>query len=315
MANPAKRILVAPLDWGMGHAARCIPLIRQLQQQGAEVLIACPPALESRMRLSLSNVDFIPLPGYGIRYHKGLPVWLSVLLQWPKLRRAIRHEHQWLLEQAQAMDVQQIISDNRYGLWHPKIHSVLLTHQLQPKAPFGGGIAAALVRFVMRRLLAPFQEIWVPDADGSNRLSGQLSEPFSNIPPVRFIGRLSRFQATPDVPRQSGTMLAILSGPEPHYSRFYHEAKAKAHRDGLAFRALGWKLPEAGLAADVLLNLSDEHFATEVCRAEIVLCAAGYSSLCDLLVLGRPDAVLFPTPGQTEQAYLARRWEEERELK
>jgi hypothetical protein len=88
-----KRILIAPLDWGMGHATRCIPLIIKLQQQGAEVLIAVPQTLETRLRQSISNVQFIPLKGYEIRYHKGVPVWLSVLVQSFKIRKAIRDEH------------------------------------------------------------------------------------------------------------------------------------------------------------------------------------------------------------------------------
>lgn len=260
------------------------------------------------MRLSLNNVDFIPRSGYGIRYHKSLPVWLSVLLQLPKLQRAIQQEHRWLLEQAEALDVQQIISDNCYGLWHPNIHSVLLTHQLQPQVPIGGSFARALMRLVMRRLLAPFQEIWVPDEEGPDRLSGQLSEPFSGVPPLRYIGRLSRFEAPPNIQRQAGTVLAILSGPEPHYSRFYHRAKEKAHSEGLDFQALAWKMPNGGNPDDVLLNLNDADFAQAVCSAEKVQCSAGYSSLCDLLSLGRHDAELFPTPGQTEQQYLAERW-------
>ncbi len=308
MANPEKRILLAPLDWGMGHATRCIPLIWQLQEQGAKVLVACPPELESRLRLSLQNVDFISLPGYNIRYHKGLPVWLSVLLQLPKLRRAIRQEHQWLLEQAQALDVQQVISDNRYGLWHPQIHSILLTHQLQPRAPFGGKLTSAFMRVVMRRLLRPFQEIWVPDNEAPGRLSGRLSEPFDGLPPLRYIGRLSRFKPVSMPQRHTQTWLAILSGPEPHYSRFYHRARQMAHREGFEFRALGWKMPDGAYAEEVRLNLSDDDFATEVSQATKVLCSAGYSSLCDLLSLGRNDAELFPTPGQTEQAYLASRW-------
>ena len=35
-----KRILVAPLDWGIGHATRCIPIIKQLISHNYEVIIA-----------------------------------------------------------------------------------------------------------------------------------------------------------------------------------------------------------------------------------------------------------------------------------
>ncbi len=299
------RILVAPLDWGMGHATRCIPLIRKLQQQGAEVLVAVPQTLETRLRQSLSNVQFISLKGYEIRYHQCIPVWLSVFFQVFKIRRAIRDEHRWIMEQADTLKIDQIISDNRYGLWHPSLHSILLSHQLQPIAPFGGWFAKKIIQRIMRQLLRNFDEIHVPDYAGPNRLSGRLSVPFEGLPPVKYIGPLSRFTCAAKEEIIPNTLLAILSGPEPHYSRFYQSMKEKALQEGFVFRALGWKIPEQAAGADVLLNLSDEQFAKEVAQAEKIVCAAGYSTLCDLHVLGR-KAELFPTPGQTEQKYLSK---------
>jgi hypothetical protein len=117
---------------------------------------------------------------------------------------------------------------------------------------------------------------------------------------------LSRFERAAPEEMLPNTLLAILSGPEPHYSRFYKQMKQKAQDEGFVFRALGWKIPEQAVRADVLLNLSDEQFAVEVARAEKIVCAAGFSTLCDLNALGR-KAELYPTPGQTEQEYLAQR--------
>jgi hypothetical protein len=102
-------------------------------------------------------------------------------------------------------------------------------------------------------------------------------------------------------------MLAILSGPEPHYSRFFHAMKARAAEQNFHFKALGWKVPAGSNEDEILLNLSDEEFATEVSKAEKIVCSAGYSTLCDLVALGK-RAEVFPTKGQTEQAYLAKRW-------
>jgi hypothetical protein len=300
-------ILVAPLDWGMGHATRCIPIIQKLQQQGAMVVVACPPQLEARLRSSISGVSFVSLRGYEILYHRHLPVWVSVILQAWKIHRSIIFEHQWILENASRLGIQQIISDNRYGLWHPDIPSVLVTHQLQPIAPFGGRIASGIIKLFMRKLLKNFTEIHVPDHEGPNRLSGKLSEPFDGLPPVKFIGPLSRFTQRLETPAQSKTMLAILSGPEPHYSRFFHAMKARAAQQNLHFKALGWKIPAGSNEDEILLNLSDEEFATEVLKAEKIVCSAGYSTLCDLVALGK-RADVFPTKGQTEQAYLAKRW-------
>jgi hypothetical protein len=192
-------------------------------------------------------------------------------------------------------------------LWHPDIPSVLVTHQLQPIAPFGGRIASGIIRLIMRKLLKNFTEIHVPDHEGSNRLSGKLSAQFEGLPPVKFIGPLSRFTKRLEVSTQPRTMLAILSGPEPHYSRFFHGMKSRAEQQNLYFKALGWKLPEGAHPDEILLNLSDEDFAIEVSKAEKIVCSAGYSTLCDLVALGK-RAEVFPTKGQTEQAYLAKRW-------
>lgn len=300
-----KRILVAPLDWGMGHATRCIALIKNYQQQGCRVIVAAPHAIEVRLRQSLENVEYVQILGYEIKYHKHLPVWLSVLIQAGKIRKAIRDEHRWLLKNAEALNLSRIISDNRYGMWHPSIHSILLTHQIQPIPPFGGRIAKFFVKRAMCRLLKNFNEIHVPDFEDENRISGKLSEPFNNPPPVSYIGLLSRFTKPSTESVVPNTMLAILSGPEPHYSRFYARMKEKALHEGLVFRALGWKLPENSDGSDVLLNFSDDEFAIAIAKADKVVCAAGFSTLCDLHALGR-KAELYPTPGQTEQEYLAK---------
>jgi hypothetical protein len=34
------RILIAPLDWGLGHTTRCIPVINELLMQDCEVILA-----------------------------------------------------------------------------------------------------------------------------------------------------------------------------------------------------------------------------------------------------------------------------------
>jgi UDP-N-acetylglucosamine:LPS N-acetylglucosamine transferase len=43
-------------------------------------------------------------------------------------------------------------------------------------------------------------------------------------------------------------------------------------------------------------------------RVDLVICRSGYSTMMDLRAMGKP-AILIPTPGQTEQIYLAQRAE------
>ena len=44
------RILLAPLEWGLGHATRCIPIINELIKQNCEVLIAVEGATEHLLK-------------------------------------------------------------------------------------------------------------------------------------------------------------------------------------------------------------------------------------------------------------------------
>jgi hypothetical protein len=307
ITSTPERILVAPLHWGMGHATRCIGLIRRLQAQEHAVVLVAPQVLIERICQSVSVQETIPFESEPMRYHAQLPVWLSVMLQGHRLRKAIRKEQAWVLENSSKLGIQRIISDNRYGMYHPQIPSILLTHQIQPRAPFGGTWAQALVQRQMRKLLTPFQHIWVPDEPNNDRLSGPLSEAFPGIPPVEYIERLSRFEGPIAEVKKEPLFVAILSGPDPHYSRFFQRMRNEATSRKLGFLALGWKMPEGAQASEVALNWSDTDFAQVLSKASVVACSAGYSTLCDLMALGL-QAEVYPTPGQTEQGFLAQRW-------
>ena len=39
-AIEGRRVLIAPLNWGIGHATRCIPIIKRLLEAGKEVIVA-----------------------------------------------------------------------------------------------------------------------------------------------------------------------------------------------------------------------------------------------------------------------------------
>ena len=54
--SPRKpRILVAPLDWGLGHATRCIPIIHELLQQNIEVWLAAEGEQEALLKKEFPN--------------------------------------------------------------------------------------------------------------------------------------------------------------------------------------------------------------------------------------------------------------------
>ena len=62
-----KKVLIAPLDWGLGHATRCIPVITALLELGYHVTIATDGPHAIILREAFPNLTFLRLKGYGIR--------------------------------------------------------------------------------------------------------------------------------------------------------------------------------------------------------------------------------------------------------
>ncbi len=66
--SASKRILVAPLNWGLGHATRCIPIIRALLEQGHQPLIASDGVALALLRKEFPSLPFFELPSYKVSY-------------------------------------------------------------------------------------------------------------------------------------------------------------------------------------------------------------------------------------------------------
>ncbi|RYF90970.1 MAG: glycosyl transferase family 28, partial [Chitinophagaceae bacterium] len=211
-------ILVAPLDWGLGHATRCIPIIYTLIRNGARVLLAGEAATEQLYRKEFPTLTFLPLKGYRVQYaRKKQHFNLKLLSQLPRLQRLISYEHRWLKKVVAEHNIDAVISDNRPGLYHPHIPCVYITHQLFIET--GSSWLTALAQKIHYSFINRFTECWVPDVAGSNSLAGKLSHP-KKLPlvPVLYVGCLSRF--TQGVQEKSTRLLVLLSGPEPMRSIF-----------------------------------------------------------------------------------------------
>jgi len=312
MATPPElRIIVAPLDWGMGHATRCIPLIKELQSHGITVIVGGTE--QSRQRIKAAGIisEYLDLPAYSIRYHKFLPAWLMVLLQFSKIIKAIKSEKKILNNYLKKNKVDALISDNRYGVFNLKIPSVLITHQVRPKSPFS--IFQGITNKFVHNQLKNFNEIWIPDLTAEESISGDLSIPFSGIT-FKNIGILSRFEASKQLPHQSNSVLAIVSGPEPQASIFQQQLIRLAIRKKVRISIISSsELPENNNLSEDWIRLihspNDQDFQRLVSENKFIIMRSGYSGIMDMLRLGR-TALLVPTPGQTEQEYLAVRMKE-----
>lgn len=307
--NPSNelKILVAPLDWGLGHATRCIPIIYTLIRAGATVLLAGDAATEKLLRKEFPTLQFLQLKGYQVRYARRKRQFLFKLLsQLPRIRKTIQYEQRWLQNVVKDHEIDAIISDNRFGLHHPGIASVYVTHQLYIET--GSKWLNTLAQKIHYYCINRFNQCWVPDAAGAINLAGRLAHP-KKLPavPVKYLGSLSRFTKREHV--SSIPLLVLLSGPEPQRSIFEDMILGQLQQfkgQAVVVRGLPMDLGTPPASENIILHnhLSGEDLCKLVSQSHMVLARAGYSTIMDLAKL-QQKAILVPTPGQTEQEYLA----------
>jgi len=301
------RVLVAPLDWGLGHATRCIPIIFKLLQENCEVFIAAEGAGKALLKKEFPGQQFIELKGYRISYCRNSALMpLQMLLQFPKLIYRIYAENRWLKKIVSSYKIDAVISDNRMGLYHSKIPCIYITHQLKIKT--GNVVTEKIAQNIHYHFINKYSACWVPDTEGDINLAGDLSHP-SILPktPVQYIGPLSRFEKTDAIHKYE--LCVILSGPEPQRTIYENIIlKVLENVPGKKFLLRG--LPQNKVSnkpiddLDIADHLSANELSLVIQQSKTVISRCGYSTVMDLVKLQK-KAILVPTPGQTEQEYLA----------
>ncbi|MEZ4995893.1 MAG: glycosyltransferase [Saprospiraceae bacterium] len=307
MAETQQRvILITVLDWGLGHAGRIVPLVNEFQRQGARVILASAGRAGLLLQEECPDLTYIPCPAYSVHY-RGRNMYWTMFRQLPKIAAAVVKEQLWLRQLHRQFHFDAIISDSRFGCFHSKVTSVMVTHQL--RLSLAPAWLAGTVNWMYRQWLNRFDEIWVPDIpDG---LSGKLSfpSPFSN---TQYLGILSRM--IPLRLQCKYDLLVLLSGPEPQ----------RTHLERIVVQQLQDKISQlsvlliqgkteqsvrqmlAGTQTELVSSLSGKELNEALAASRVVLCRSGYSSLMDLVRLQK-SAILISTPGQPEQEYLAQR--------
>ena len=300
--NSKKRILVAPLDWGLGHASRCVPIAKALEKEGYEVVFAASGRPLELLIQEFPKNDFIKLEGYNISYPKNGQMALSMLSQLFKIWKGIRQEHKQLQQIIDDYNIDGVISDNRYGLYSKKVPCVFVTHQLQIQSP----IFSESLQKINFKYIQKFDECWVPDSN-THQLSGQLSKANDSPFKCQYIGALSRFESLEKT--EDLDVLAIVSGPEPQRSIF--EELLRKQLTASKFKAvlvLGKteenKVEEIG-NLKLISHLNAKSLNQQMVNANVVISRSGYSTVMDITKLNK-KAIFVPTPGQTEQLYLAK---------
>lgn len=299
-----KGILVAVLNWGLGHAARCVPLIQALQAAGHKIFLAADGRAGLLLQKTFPELLYIELPAYNIRYESSNMI-LNIAWQWPKILLAGIREHKEIKKIVTQYKIDLIISDSRFGCYHPNIKSIFVTHQLWIRTPFP--FLSCVVNKFNHWVIRKFDECWIPDWPEKPRLAGELSRPLPKFT-HRYLGPLSRLEIgenqTSDFP-----LVAILSGPEPQRSRFEELVLKQAKSLDQTLLLIQGRAEEQGgerVEGSVTIRpfVSGVELNEILVKADLILCRSGYSSIMDLVTLGK-RAILVPTPGQTEQEYLA----------
>jgi uncharacterized protein (TIGR00661 family) len=305
-----KRILVCPLDWGLGHACRCIPIINALLQQGAEVVIAADERPLALLKQEFPTLEFVVYKGYNIQYPSSGSVVFSMLFQMPKLFKAISAEHFELEQIIEDHKIDAVISDNRFGSWSRKVPSVFITHQVMVKCP---PVLHFMEPFIYRlnlKTIKKYTQCWIPDEQGKTSLSGDLANKYPLPKNALFIGSLSRFDNT----KESKTideidLLIILSGPEPQRSILEDKLLAQLENTNLKTLIVQGKPGNQSKVINnpnikLVAHLGTVELQSAIINAKQILTRPGYTTIMDLAVLNK-KAIFIPTPGQTEQEYLA----------
>jgi uncharacterized protein (TIGR00661 family) len=302
-------LLFSPLDWGLGHTTRCIPLLRRFSDLGFRIVVACNSTQKRILGEELTQLEFVPLQGYDVKYSRNPALFrLKITAQLTNILTKVNLENRWIRRYIAENRVSLVVSDNRYGFRHPSVPSVFITHQLAPKT----GISTRIDRFVQKflyRYVNRFTECWIPDSPSSNNLSGILSHT-NSVPviPIQFIGPLTRFEQLP-ADGEEDFILIILSGPEPQRSVLEKIllGQIKTLQRKIVFvRGLPETntMPAQQSNVEFYNHLSAAELNMLAQRAQLVICRAGYTSLMDMLAL-KKKMIVVPTPGQPEQEYLA----------
>lgn len=299
---------MAPLDWGLGHSTRCIPIIRALLRRDLNIVIASEGRSLELLKREFPALTAVELPVYGIRYpRKGFMIGM-MLRQLPRILWAVIQEHRALEAIIRRYAIDAVISDNRFGLWTKSVPCAYITHQIMIMVPKGFKLFEPILVRLHRWVINRFDECWIPDFEGEPNLSGDLSHKYPLPDHACYIGPLSRFKRIHDAEKK-WDLLAILSGPEPVRTIFERELLSQVERLPVKTLIVQGITEKRGTEQysdkiTIVASMTADELNREMASSEVVLMRAGYCGLMDLAVMGT-KAILVPTLGQTEHEYLA----------
>ena len=310
--NKNRNILICPLEWGLGHAGRMIPLARKLQERNYNVIIGSGKTHQALFRNELPGLKYIDFPGFNPGYSRFLPQYISLLLKTPLLLYHIVAEHIRLKRIINENKIDIIVSDNRFGLWSRRIKSVYVTHQIVIPFPrnfrFLEWTGILYHRFFIRK----YSFCFIPDLPGDINLSGRLAHGIRLPENTRYIGLLSRFTGRSQSVKSRFRFphnTVILSGPEPQRGILRQKLIGilnKREPPSVFLEGKPGDSVEITKSGNITSynHLPAGEMQDMIKGSTVVVARSGYTSVMELISLNS-CALLIPTPGQPEQEYLA----------
>lgn len=302
----SRRILVAPINWGLGHATRCIPLIKKLEKRGFTPILASDGAALNLLKKEFPHLKAFELPSYNITYtSRGSLLRWKLLLDSPHILKNIKKEKKATRILVEKLNLNGIISDSRFGVRHKHLPNVFITHQLNVLS----GNTTFLSSKLHQRYIRKYDECWVPDAPEQPNLSGYLGHLMANHESVKYLGIISRFEK--ETLSKKYDYMVLLSGPEPQRTLLeeilLRELSRSSKRILFVRGVVEENSPEIHAPGIVIKNyLFGKELEQAINSSEVVIARSGYTTLMDLAKLEK-KAFFIPTPGQFEQEYLAER--------
>ena len=253
-----------------------------------------------KMLLASTNDDETVVYDLGEAHDPNMA--MKMLTQVPKLVLGIITEYFSLRKIIHSKKIDGVISDNRFGMWNKSIPCVFITHQINIKSP----VFSKLIKKINHFFIEKYNECWIPDFS-NNLLSGELSKIDFKNDTFKFIGPLSRLEKK-DL-HIGYKYCFLISGPEPQRTILENIAKRELEKIKEKSIIILGKTEENNTEKygihTIHSHLKSEELNIALLESEIIICRSGYSTLMDLYKL-KKKAILIPTPGQTEQEYLAK---------
>ena len=306
-----KTILIAPLNWGLGHATRCIPIIKALQENNFIPIIASDGIALALLRKEFPYIQTLELPSYHIEYAKnGKNFKWKLIKSLPKMIVAILNEKKLVNFWIKKHGIDGIISDNRLGVFSLKIPSVFITHQLNVMT----GNTTWFTSRLHQKIIKKYNQCWVPDTDTKINLTGELGHLKTNHLNVKYIGPLSRMRKKETA--KTYDLMIILSGPEPQRTLLEKKLQQEVlnYNGNVVFIKGVIEKTQTKQQIDHVIHynfMNTKQLEQTFNESELVLCRSGYTTIMDLAMLEK-KAFFIPTPGQYEQEYLAKKLQDEK---